>query len=115
MRMPKTPKRPDVAAIKAMFEGLQAHPTPMRRYEFCKYYFPALIAHIEALEKEREKLVEATKVAVAMCLCCDGTGEARTLGDETEVGQASGSSAIPCPNCTEWREILAALDGDGDG
>ena len=71
---------------------------------------PALITYIEALEARQVKLIEATRAAVAMCLCCDGTGEARTLGDETEVGQSPGSSAIPCPNCTDWRKALAALD-----
>ena len=35
------------------------------------------------------------------CRTCDGTGIVYTMMDETEIGQAPGSSARPCPDCRE--------------
>ena len=111
--MPDAPatSRPDVEAIKARFDS---RPEYMKRVAFTGENLRTLIEYIEALEARQVKLVEATKVAIAMCLCCDGSGTAHTHPDETEVGCSPGSSAVPCPNCTDWREALAAL-GDGDG
>lgn len=37
------------------------------------------------------------------CDFCDGSGIAYTMMDETEIGQAPGSSAIPCPECSKDR------------
>ena len=53
------------------------------------------------------ELVEALKDAIRVCSCCGGTGKVRTHPDETEVGCSPGSSAMPCPNCTDWRAVLA--------
>jgi hypothetical protein len=53
------------------------------------------------------ELVNALEDAIKVCSCCGGTGRAHTHSDETEVGCSPGSSAIPCPNCTDWRAALA--------
>ena len=106
--------RPDVDAIKARVRLLAEIGDWSLLGDYADDNIPALIEYIEALEARQVKLVEATKVATAMCLCCDGSGTAHTHPDETEVGCSPGSSAVPCPNCTDWREALAAL-GDGDG
>lgn len=44
---------------------------------------------------------------VMQCESCDGSGIAYTMNDETEIGCAPGSSAIPCPDCGQAAEALA--------
>lgn len=56
-----------------------------------------------------DALVEALEAACARCRDCGGSGTAYTMEDETEIGCAPGSSAIECPGCSEWRELLAKI------
>jgi len=62
---------------------------------------PELIASAKEAERLRE--------ALNNCPGCDGSGNAYLMEDETEIGQAPGSSRIDCPYCTDWR---AALTGE---
>lgn len=56
-----------------------------------------------------EELVKALEGRV--CGCCDGSGITYTCLDETEIGQAPGSSGIPCPECSESRAAIAKARG----
>ena len=68
--------------------------------------------HCEYLQASEARCVELAAMLqgeVDSCCCCDATGTAHTMADETEVGCAPGSSAIPCPVCTPWRAMIAAM------
>ena len=64
----------------------------------------------EKAEALNVDLLEALKAAVQHCAWCDGTSKDYTHEDETEVGCSPGSSEIPCPNCTGWREAIAKAE-----
>ncbi len=60
-------------------------------------------------------LLAALKEAFSHCGECGGTGIAYTMEDETQIGQAPGSSAIDCPECIVWREAIAKAEPPGVG
>lgn len=53
------------------------------------------------------ELRAALKDFVDRCPDCGGKGTAYTMEDETQIGQAPGSSGIDCPGCTKQRAALA--------
>ena len=57
--------------------------------------FKALVKAVEILDRAEK----AAHPSSPNCQTCGGTGTAHTMGDETEIGQAPGSSAIVCPEC----------------
>lgn len=63
------------------------------------------------LTKRNESLVEALEAELANCGSCSGTGTAYTHSDETEVGQAPGSSGVDCPECRQTRAALSGEQG----
>ena len=46
------------------------------------------------------------KDGVVSCCECGGTGSVYTMEDETQIGQAPGSSQIDCPCCSKMRAAL---------
>lgn len=58
----------------------------------------------------RARLTQAEKLlgeAAAGCPTCGGIGVVHTMEDETQIGEAPGSSKIPCPSCSRIRAHLA--------
>lgn len=73
-------------------------------------------AEIEANHKrtmayldEIDRLRAALQDAVDSCCECGGTGNAFTMEDETQIGQAPGSSRIDCPCCSKQRAALGDI------
>lgn len=59
---------------------------------------------LEDLAAENDRLRDALLEMIEACDNCGGTGIAY-VGDETEYGQAPGSSAHACVLCTEARRV----------
>ncbi len=72
-----------------------------------------MLLMLEKLNSHYE-LLAALKEACSRC-GCGGTGIDYTMEDETEIGQAPGSSAIDCPECAGWRAAITKAEPPGAG
>lgn len=67
--------------------------------------------HHIPLKIEGERVVGIGAPKAAQCGSCDGSGVAYSMIDETEIGQAPGSSGFPCPECTDRRAAISKAEG----
>ena len=106
---PKPPDRPDVEGIAARVKhGLEVGWPHHGIYNLCTQDIPALIAHIEALEAAGIAVLMETSFAIK-----PASGEP-IVGIRNEHGPAHRElrdllAGLPVT------EVLAALDGGGDG
>ena len=66
---------------------------------------------IVRLERREARLTEALRDAVKRCDFCGGGGLAYSMEDETQIGQAPGSSGFECPVCSMQRAALKPEGG----
>lgn len=57
------------------------------------------------------ELLEALEEQIKCCSACGGKGTYYTMSDETEIGQAPGSSGTDCHYCADARAAIAQARG----